>query len=295
MANYESSEGSHTTIVLERRENTGLLAGILGCIAGLLGIFSIGVLFVPIAMVCGLIGLMRGISGNNAAGIGTSVLAGFLGIFGFFASPSLWLIVGAMFFASGNSGHTSHSHSAAYEASQQRAVNTRRSIAGINTLISTLEHFGAVAADYKTRTASVEKKYRLISSKMRKYETKARSLPSTASVEKGQIIVSLSQGSFATDDLHWSVEQAKANFQSKAANLETLTSQAWIICKQPHQISQNTGPDNLGTACSRFSEVYGPYEQHRSEIVRGFEALEATYRQTKKIQGDILNSVDEYN
>jgi hypothetical protein len=73
----------------------GVLAGLLGCVFGVIGIFALGLVFVPLALACALVGFIRGIFGKGAAGIGTSMLAGALGVFGFITSPSLWLITAA--------------------------------------------------------------------------------------------------------------------------------------------------------------------------------------------------------
>lgn len=70
----------------------GVLAGLLGCIFGVMGIFAVGFVFVPLAAVCAAIGLVRGLLGRCAAGVGTSLLAGVLSVFGFILSPSLWLL-----------------------------------------------------------------------------------------------------------------------------------------------------------------------------------------------------------
>jgi hypothetical protein len=77
----------------------GALAGILGCIFGVIGVFALGFVFVPLAAACAVVGLIRGISGNSAAGIGTSLLAGVLSVFGFFTSPSLWLLAASLLVA----------------------------------------------------------------------------------------------------------------------------------------------------------------------------------------------------
>ena len=79
---------------------SGALAGILGCIFGVIGVFALGLVFVPLAAACAVVGLIRGISGKSAAGIGTSLLAGALSVFGFLTSPSLWLLTGGIFVAS---------------------------------------------------------------------------------------------------------------------------------------------------------------------------------------------------
>lgn len=78
----------------------GALAGLLGCIFGVIGVFALGFVFVPLAAVCAVVGLIRGISGKSAAGIGTSLLAGALSAFGFITSPSLWLLTAGLLVAS---------------------------------------------------------------------------------------------------------------------------------------------------------------------------------------------------
>src|SRR5690348_15331318 len=78
----------------DRREPAGILPAALGCIFGLLGIFFIGIVFVPLAALCGIIGFVRGIGSGSTTAIGLSLLAGVLCVFGFLTSPSLWLFVG---------------------------------------------------------------------------------------------------------------------------------------------------------------------------------------------------------
>ncbi len=78
----------------------GILAGLLGCGLGILGIFTLGIVFVPLAALCSVIGFVRGITGRSGAGIGVSILGGVLTIAGFVLSPSLWLLL-----AVGVAGH----------------------------------------------------------------------------------------------------------------------------------------------------------------------------------------------
>lgn len=74
----------------------GVLAGLLGCVFGVLGILTWGIFFVPLAALCAIVGLLRGIVGGSAAGIGTSLLAGILAAIGFATSPSLWLLTAGL-------------------------------------------------------------------------------------------------------------------------------------------------------------------------------------------------------
>jgi uncharacterized protein YecT (DUF1311 family) len=87
------------TVVVVHRENAGVLAGVLGCAFGVLGIFSFGIfswglVFVPLAALCTVVGLLRGLARLSPPGIGVSLLSGILTVWGFIFSPSLWLFVG---------------------------------------------------------------------------------------------------------------------------------------------------------------------------------------------------------
>jgi hypothetical protein len=81
------------------RGNAGLLAGVLGCVFGVLGIFTFGIIFVPLAALCALIGCVRGLAGGSMSGFGASLLAGLLAFVGFTVSPSLWLLTGGLLLA----------------------------------------------------------------------------------------------------------------------------------------------------------------------------------------------------
>lgn len=87
-------------VIVQHKGDAGLLAGIFGCVFGLLGIFTFGIIFVPLAALCGVIGVIRGIAGGSASGIGSSVLAAALAVWGFVVSPSLWLLLGMGIIAS---------------------------------------------------------------------------------------------------------------------------------------------------------------------------------------------------
>jgi hypothetical protein len=79
-----------------RQDHPGLVAGLLGSILATLGIFTLGFVFVPLAGLCALIGLLRGVTGFSLAGIGTSLLAACLCAVGFITSPVLWAMTGGL-------------------------------------------------------------------------------------------------------------------------------------------------------------------------------------------------------
>jgi hypothetical protein len=84
------------TIVVRHRMDPGILAGVLGCVFGVLGILTLGVVFVPLAALCSVLGLLRGLIGLSSSGIAVSLLGGVLTIIGFVFSPSLWLLAGGL-------------------------------------------------------------------------------------------------------------------------------------------------------------------------------------------------------
>lgn len=68
--------------------------GVLGCVFGTLGIFSIGIVFVPLAALCSFIGFLSGLSGGSFTGTLLSLIGGSLTVAGFVFSPSLWVLLG---------------------------------------------------------------------------------------------------------------------------------------------------------------------------------------------------------
>lgn len=70
----------------------GLIAALFGCLFGLIGVFAFSVFFVPLAVLCGLIGLLR--AGSIAVG-GVALLAWLLAAAGFATSPTLLFMTGA--------------------------------------------------------------------------------------------------------------------------------------------------------------------------------------------------------
>ena len=87
----------YNEIESDRHRYAGVLAGILGCVFAVLGIFTLGFLFIPIAALCSLIGLVGGLGRLSIAGIAVSALSTFLTIVGLVSSPVLLLILGISF------------------------------------------------------------------------------------------------------------------------------------------------------------------------------------------------------
>jgi hypothetical protein len=69
-----------------------MVLAIFGCIFGILGIFTIGFVFVPLAAMCALFGLLSGIAKRQFSTGVLSILGGVLACVGWAMSPSLWLL-----------------------------------------------------------------------------------------------------------------------------------------------------------------------------------------------------------
>ena len=82
----------------------GVVAGLLGCLFGTIGIFALALVFVPLAALCTLVGLLRSLFGRSLAGFGASMLAGVVTIIAFITSPSLLLLFGGLVAAFALSG-----------------------------------------------------------------------------------------------------------------------------------------------------------------------------------------------
>ena len=78
------------------RGKHGTMAGLFGCIFAVLGILTLGVLFVPIAIVCSVMGLLRSAVSLNLSGLMVSGLGFGLSIVGIAMSPSLLVIAGVL-------------------------------------------------------------------------------------------------------------------------------------------------------------------------------------------------------
>jgi hypothetical protein len=89
-----------TVIVRRKSRRDGLLTGVFACLFGALGIFTLGIIFVPLAALCSVIGLLLGLAGRSSSGLAVSTLGAGLTVIGFVASPSLWLLVGGLLVAS---------------------------------------------------------------------------------------------------------------------------------------------------------------------------------------------------
>lgn len=73
---------------------TGITPAIISCILAVLGIFTLGILFIPLAACTALIATIVALKNRHFGGIGLAILAWVLTIVGFASSPVLWSAIG---------------------------------------------------------------------------------------------------------------------------------------------------------------------------------------------------------
>ena len=78
-----------------------MVAAIFGCVFGILGIFTIGFLFVPLAALCSLFGLVSGVMQRRGSTMFMALIAAILTVAGFVSSPALIVMTGAVFAVAG--------------------------------------------------------------------------------------------------------------------------------------------------------------------------------------------------
>lgn len=76
----------------------GMIVALIGTIAGALSIYTIGIIFVPIGLLFGLIGLIIAIKHKVRDSILLSIAALCLSIVGIIVSPTLWILLGSIIF-----------------------------------------------------------------------------------------------------------------------------------------------------------------------------------------------------
>ena len=80
-----------------KRQKAGTMAGIIACVLAVCGILTVGFLFIPLAAITALCGLLIAIENKNSNGVWVNVLAWVLVLAGVFTSPLLYLFLLGIF------------------------------------------------------------------------------------------------------------------------------------------------------------------------------------------------------
>jgi len=71
-----------------------MVPGIIACVLAIFGIFTFGIVFVPLAAVTALVGMIIAVKNAHWGGVGVNVLAWVLTLVGLFLSPALLVVLG---------------------------------------------------------------------------------------------------------------------------------------------------------------------------------------------------------
>jgi len=78
-------------VIVVKSKRTGVIPGIIAGVLALLGIFSVGLVFVPLAILVALIGSIVAIKNFNIGGVGVNILSWVLIVVGIAVSPGIWV------------------------------------------------------------------------------------------------------------------------------------------------------------------------------------------------------------
>lgn len=305
---------ANTTVIVQHRGQGGVLAGILGCVFGLLGIFSWGLIFVPLAALCSVIGFVRGIVGRSPAGVGTSILAAMLCFWGFVFSPSLWALFAAGLIAShvpASSPNVAVTPRPAIMAPQvspqsipapdpagvarQRTAQQEREFAvQLDNIISRMERDDAILDNYIRMLPITEQNYSAITTQMQRYLERERELAGNpkASVARSQISVAMGQGPIKTERLHNQVQPAQWNFENSGAPLMQQIISHQNACdgfrKKISDKPVDPAAHTLETACARLQNAAMAFKPRYDALSQDFTRAEATYQRERQAQEQLV-------
>ncbi len=91
-----------TVVVYKRPSSSGVMSGVVGSVFAILGIFTIGPVFLPFAALFSLVSVLRSITGFSASGAAVALMSCILTGIGVALSPSMWLIILGLIGSAGN-------------------------------------------------------------------------------------------------------------------------------------------------------------------------------------------------
>jgi hypothetical protein len=303
MATASESSRRTETIIVQHQAPAGVLAGALACVFGLLGVFFIGLIFVPLAALCAIIGLVRGVGSGSGAAIGLSIIGGFLSVAGFAVSPSLWVLLGAGLLTGLIATHHPASavayppHVLGPSASVPYSVGTPNPMdlipAKANNLIQRMQRFDNIADGYLNGISEAKLKYQAQTAKLNGYFQCEKNLVGyeNASVSRGQLSVAISQGAVATDQFHIQIQSMLTQLGNQIAPLEQAVNALKLEC----QGVSNSTSDTIAwkTSCQDFNNTREEAGHKFDALKSGFAQLEAVYQQEHQRQENLVNASEQ--
>jgi hypothetical protein len=283
-------------VIVQNRGRPGLIAGLLGCVFGVLGIFSLGLVFVPLAALCSFVGFLRGIFGGSASGIGTSLLGAVLCVFGFATSPSLWAITVAGILASNPPARSTSTASSTVPSTlgpSREASNT----AHLNALRQRLDRASVDMTAQLGKFPPVEQRYRAITGAMHTGLARQQSIygPGQAMVARSQIAVAINQTAIQGEQLHNGIQTAQRDIRSKLEPLVRDAVNTRTYC-QPILTSRK-GNEQLANedphlACLKFMQALSEFDEIVRMLGEAFNQAEKVWVEERRKQAGIIQAAD---
>jgi len=117
-------------IIYVEKETPGLVMGIIASILAVLGIFTLGFVFIPLSILFAVIGSFMALKHKNGSGIGVNVLAWVLIVVGFMTSPFLLGII-FMLTSPNVTYSTSYTTHTSIQTQKQQGNNSTEKYSGV--------------------------------------------------------------------------------------------------------------------------------------------------------------------
>lgn len=262
-----------TTIII--KNYTSNAAGLASFIFGLISIFWLAPLFVPLAVLMGIIAIIS----RQFAWAVIGLLYAFIG---FLTSPILMGIFGVATVASVLSTHPN----TVQQQAQQLEIKRQNFVSETNRLVQQMQSMDTRINAMSQQLPKVEEKYHAITAKVGAYYDKAQSLSGNRNgVIRGQIIVAMNQGVVATDQLNVQVQSTENDFRSSVMPL----------VHELASMEQNCpGVDlRVREACQRLASTGATFKADSKVLAEGLKTLDKTYQNELAAQQALIDRADQ--
>jgi len=262
-----------TTIII--KNNMSNAAGIASFVFGFISIFILAPLFVPLAILMGIVAI-----------ISRQIVWGSMGLLcafiGFLTSPILMGLLGIATVASFLPSHLN--------PAQQTMQHKQEFESNAAQLINKMEENDAKMDKFLEQLPGVEQKYIRITAKVQTYYDKARTVASSGNqYAVGQIEYAMNQGRYATDQVHYEVQSLDTSFNTKIGPLVKDVVSYENSCK-----AINSVQSDLLAVCQKFTDASHLFGTKVKAMADGLKNLEQTYKSESDKQGDLVMAVQHF-
>ena len=160
-----------------------------------------------------------------------------------------------------------------------------------------MQELNAEADVHLGRFPGAEDRYRAITAKMTEYLNQERRLagdPNTG-VARSQLVVTMTQGSIAMDQLHNAADSLKTSLQMTVQPVAEGAADLAQRCRTavPPGALTPTETQTRSDACSEFFPAYDAFRQKFGAVTQGLLRLEEIYERERKTQQGLLQTAEQ--